>query len=72
MGDVLQPAIQNLAQLVQRIGADVPVFAQTVQLARAEVILFDQFILRYASIFHCFPEWFKRNHTKYHPIHYTN
>lgn len=65
---IFQPTVQNAAELVEGVGADIPVFAQSVQLAGADFVFFDKFILRDAFFLHRLPKRFKRNHTKYHPI----
>lgn len=43
---IFQPTVQNAAELVEGVGADIPVFAQSVQLASADFVFFDKFILR--------------------------
>ena len=45
---IFQPTVQNAAELVEGVGADIPVFAQSVQLACADFVFFDEFILREA------------------------
>ena len=53
---------QNLAELVERIGVDVSIFAQSVKLTGADVVLVDQLILRNIPFFHCIPKPVKSDH----------
>lgn len=48
---IFQPTVQNAAELVEGVGADIPVFAQSIQLAGADFVFFDAFILREAFFF---------------------
>lgn len=48
---IFQPTVQNAAELVEGVSADIPVFAQSVQLAGADFVFFDKFILREAFFF---------------------
>ena len=50
-GHIFQPTVQNAAELVEGVGADIPVFSQSVQLACADFVFFDEFILREAFFF---------------------
>lgn len=43
--DLVQTAIENAAELVERIGVDVFVFPQPVELAGAEFVVLNQAIL---------------------------
>lgn len=43
--DILQTAVQDLAQPVHGIGTDVPVFPQPIQLSVADVISLNELIL---------------------------
>ena len=48
---IFQPTVQNSAELVEGVSADIPVFAQSVQLVSADFVFFDKFILRDAFFF---------------------
>ena len=48
---IFQPTVQNAAELVEGVGADIPVFSQSVQLAGADFVFLDKFIPREAFFF---------------------
>jgi hypothetical protein len=58
-GNIFETTIQNVAQPIQRIGIDVFVFAQSVQLPCAESVFLDQLILGHTLFFHRDPQPFK-------------
>ena len=60
--NVFQVAMQYLTELVERVGTDIPVLAETVQLPRTDLIFLDQFILRDLPRFHRFPEPVEYDH----------
>ena len=60
--DLGQIAVQDLAQGVQRVGADVLVLPQSVELPRADPVLPDQFVLRDSSLFQRFPQFVVDDH----------
>lgn len=48
---IFQLTVQNAAELVEGVSADIPVFARSVQLAGADFVFFDKFILQEAFFF---------------------
>ena len=56
LSDLVEAAVQDFAQLVERVGADVSIFAQTVELAAAEAVLVNELVLRNVPVFHGKPK----------------
>ena len=65
--DVLNFAVEDFAERIDGVGADVLIFAQTAQLPRTEMVVLEQLILRDAAFLHCLPKRVVSNH-KYHTI----
>ena len=61
-GDFFNTAIENFAKRVERIGADILIFAQTTQLPSTEVIIFEQLILGNTAFLHSLPKRVVTNH----------
>lgn len=64
--DILQFAMQNRAELAERIGADIFVFSQAVKLSAAEMVFIDELVLRNAALPHGLPQTIIYDH-KNHP-----
>jgi hypothetical protein len=65
--DFFKIAIQDLAQHIQSVGAHAVVFAQTIKLTGAEMVVLDELILRDTTIFHRSPKGVIRDHRVHHP-----
>ena len=63
--NVLDPAIQDLAQCVDGVGVYVFVFAEAIQLPVADAVFVDQLILGDSFYLHCGPKTVKNDHGAY-------
>ena len=61
-GDFFNGTVENFAKRVERIGADILIFAQTTQLSSTEVIILEQLILGNTAFLHSLPKWVVTNH----------
>ena len=67
-GDVFDFAVEDFAERIDGVGADVLIFAQAAQLPRTEMVVLEQLVLRDAAFLHRLPKRVVSNHKlSYHP-----